>query len=351
MASDSGPARRRVKLGSLAVSSLFALGLFEIALRVAFPPTALLDPRSDDYWVANLRENPELPKDIVLDPLIGWRMKPMLREPGLSTNSRGLRGTREHEPSEELRRDRVLVLGDSFTFGLGVRDEETYGSVLESLLPGREVLVLGANGHSLGQALLMWRQEGVRYRPGVVVLGYYLDKFHRTHLSVRERPKSRFVLEGGELRCTAPLEVEEIQSGTGMRLRVADTFGWTARKLKRRLGNGDESPDFTARAELGGRLLAELAESVRSTGARLCVAILPDPTFDRFHEAGPIRRSITATCLALDVPCIDLTPVLERAVTEMEPAPFLEEGHWTPAGHALAATEIATVLHDERLRP
>ena len=41
---------------------------------------------------------------------------------------------------------RVLVFGDSLTFGDEVTDDETYVAHLQTMLPGTEVLNLGVHG-------------------------------------------------------------------------------------------------------------------------------------------------------------------------------------------------------------
>ena len=88
-------------------------------------------------------------------------------------NSLGLRGP-EVPPQRGGERS-ILTLGDSFTYGHGVRQTETYPAVLEALLrrDGWRVVVLNAGvpGYSMDQSyrgfLLRWR----RLRPGLVIVG------------------------------------------------------------------------------------------------------------------------------------------------------------------------------------
>lgn len=47
----------------------------------------------------------------------------------ITTNADGLRGRRELDPSKQ----KVLVLGDSYTFGVYVDDDETYPAILNQL--------------------------------------------------------------------------------------------------------------------------------------------------------------------------------------------------------------------------
>jgi hypothetical protein len=74
---------------------------------------------------------------------------------------------------------RVAVLGDSFTFGWGVAEEEAWPALLEARLVAElggldvEVLNFGVPGYNTWLQLLQWRQVVSRYRPDAVLLGYY----------------------------------------------------------------------------------------------------------------------------------------------------------------------------------
>ena len=67
----------------------------------------------------------------------------------------------------------IPILGDSQTFGLGVRDDETFASVL-SLKLGRRLLNLGLSGSGMDEQLhiLVHRHE-VLGAPGVWIFGFY----------------------------------------------------------------------------------------------------------------------------------------------------------------------------------
>ncbi|MGH9868303.1 MAG: SGNH/GDSL hydrolase family protein [Candidatus Polarisedimenticolia bacterium] len=73
---------------------------------------------------------------------------------------------------------RIVVLGDSSTFGWGVDPEATYARRLETLLrsrhPGQaiEVINLGVCGYSSFQGRILLAREALRYQPDVVTLSY-----------------------------------------------------------------------------------------------------------------------------------------------------------------------------------
>ena len=76
----------------------------------------------------------------------------------------------------------VLALGDSFTFGLGVRDGDTWPAQLEARLraqTGRDVTVVNAGTISYGvfQELDLLQSTGLQVRPAIVVHGLYWNDF------------------------------------------------------------------------------------------------------------------------------------------------------------------------------
>lgn len=97
------------------------------------------------------------------------------------TNSKGFRNTREFAIPKPAGALRVLSLGDSNTQGYEVRQEFTFSAVLERdlLRRGRraEVINAGVSGFSTAEALVFLENEGIRYAPDVVVLGFSANDF------------------------------------------------------------------------------------------------------------------------------------------------------------------------------
>lgn len=115
------------------------------------------------------------------DPLLGWRNIPGWRATSLgrrlTINSQGLRDREyPYEPPPGV--SRILVLGDSYAWGYGVSDEEIFSEVLEKRLAGEtkkwEVINTGVSGWGTDQELLFLQEEGLRYRPDVVVLAFFV---------------------------------------------------------------------------------------------------------------------------------------------------------------------------------
>ena len=86
-------------------------------------------------------------------------------------NSKGYRD-KEHAITKPTDRVRMLILGDSMTFGWGLADDEIYPKLLADLAgPRVETIVLAQNGWSTADELEALRREGLDYTPDIVVIG------------------------------------------------------------------------------------------------------------------------------------------------------------------------------------
>jgi lysophospholipase L1-like esterase len=158
-------------LGSLAVA--FVLG--EVVVRALYAEKSVLFPRYHTgyeygkYTLRGIRPNAEFTHTSVDGQ---WTFV---------TNSRGFRNTREFAYDKPRGTFRLLSLGDSHTQGYEVRQALTYTAVAERMLNARGVKAEGINagvsGYSTAEALAFLESEGVRYRPDVVVLGFYANDF------------------------------------------------------------------------------------------------------------------------------------------------------------------------------
>jgi hypothetical protein len=113
-------------------------------------------------------------------PVIGWVPTARLHNDSYSTNSQGMRGTREYERKSAAPARRMLCLGDSFTFGVAVDDDETYPAQAEKQCPGTEWLNFAIPGACLTQAFLRYQEQASAYDAGTVVIGFMTNDAQRT---------------------------------------------------------------------------------------------------------------------------------------------------------------------------
>jgi len=157
------------KTGLSVASLLITLIALEIAVRLYGynPPT---------YW----RRGTDFPSRPSLDPNLKYELTPgaSVKAWGadIKINSQGFRGA---EPTNDPVTERVIVLGDSITFGNNLELEDTFPFQLQQRLVshGRnvEVLNFGVGGYDTLQEVALLEIRGLKYHPNLVVVAYCLN--------------------------------------------------------------------------------------------------------------------------------------------------------------------------------
>lgn len=98
-----------------------------------------------------------------------------------TSNNKGFRNVEDIKYEKDSDELRVLCLGDPHTLGYEVNRNETYASQLQSLMvsagvKGR-VINAGVFGFSTSEELILLENEGYRYDPDFVVLGFFANDF------------------------------------------------------------------------------------------------------------------------------------------------------------------------------
>src|SRR3989338_2488013 len=139
-----------INLIVLFLTTILFLGVLEIVIRFAYGSRQKFLVDDELYW----KNKPNQ----VGFPEIGLQAS--------SINSHGFRG-------EEINLSlcNILVFGDSFTFGYGVRDNETYSYLLDDLIGQKtEVINAGVSGYGLFQEYILFNRIYERYNPDGVII-------------------------------------------------------------------------------------------------------------------------------------------------------------------------------------
>lgn len=155
------------------------LTVAEVGLRIFRFPTYRMTPEQlrHDIWHERLHRSSSVPG---LDYELVPNLRNFFHGEMITTNSLGMRDD-EPQPEGDDSLHRIAVLGDSFTFGLGVPDNRTYSNALENLLNTRidgekfEVLNFGVSGYSTRDEALVLKYKAMDWDLDLVVVGYYLN--------------------------------------------------------------------------------------------------------------------------------------------------------------------------------
>ena len=89
--------------------------------------------------------------------------------------------------SSHTTKTRIMLLGDSFAFGLFLEEEDTLSSILESKLgENYEVFNMGISGWGIDQMLLAYQKYTDVIRPDIVVLAYIDNDISRVMQAYRQ---------------------------------------------------------------------------------------------------------------------------------------------------------------------
>ncbi len=351
------PHRRAVTLRRFFAGAVYALVValtFEGMARLALSSAAVREKlfTNDDaswrlQWAARQRDQKGL--SYALDdwsPTRGWTLKPNLRDVPfrgalVNSSARGIRGRRDYAFEKPAGITRIVVLGDSFTFGEEVGDHETFAFHLERMIPDSEVLNLGIHGYGHDQMLLYLKEEGIRYRPDIVLLGFMPDDMERNVLSFRDYAKPRFGLREGRLELlTGPIpRPEETLAEESRRSKFGDLLTLARSRYQWRSG---KTSRFTR--DLTFALLDEMKSVAEAVQARPAFAYLPVygeiPRVDggmTFRE-----REFFKYCEERRIACPYVQPAFREKAKQG--VAFRVVGHWGPLEHLTAAEGLLTEL-------
>jgi hypothetical protein len=277
-------------------------------------------------------------------PELGWELRPNLRTPGLNSNSKGIRGTREYSLNRLPGTRRILALGDSFMFGENLIDTETFSARLENYLQpdgAWEVLNLGVHGYGLDQEWLRLQRFGFQYRADLVLMGIYEDDILRTTLKFRDYAKPYFELGEGRLvlRNSPVPSPEQILARPmqfdACRVRIGCLTQTAFEKIQRALPG--ISLERTRAGAVSIRILDAARLATLDRGMRLMVMIIPYQKFDQ----APSKEELLVSRWAkrTGTPFVNLREAyLQLPANERQK---LYVGHWTPYGAAVTASLVA----------
>lgn len=284
------------------------------------------------------------------DSTKGWVSKPNIKDMDvfdnkvLNTNSKGYRGQSEYFYNKHPNKIRILVLGDSYTFGEEVSDDETYPYYLQKIIQNSEVINLGVHGYGHDQMLISFMEEGIKYKPDIVVLGFIQPDMSRNMLNFRDFAKPKFILRNNKLKLTAsPVpNPESTLKWDWTRPRIVDIISIIYHETRRKSGRYDREMD-----DLTAALLTKIAETSNSISAIPIFTYLPiikEISDSTLQTPGELYLSDVCNNKST-AKYFSTRPLLIKKMNEG--VTFKKRGHWGPAGNKIIAKAIKQYLLNE----
>jgi len=313
--------------------------------------------------------NPERAKFWLHDETLGWRHRPnqsgvFRKDPfeiRVDINSHGLRDDevpRDKPPG----RKRIVVLGDSYTWGFGVEQPQIFTELLEASLTGVDVINAGVSGYATDQELLWLQSEGMSFSPDLVLLVFTGNDEHDNaqHLVYGIYHKPMFVLQDGELELThvpVPRASPPRRWAYWLGQRTA-LFGLVGRVRYTLIGavrHGIEEETRARETAAGpGRpaeerfavtlaLLEEMRRTAETGGARFAMMIHGHGWVAGYHGrywemVETLQRRGFEPLVLEECPDYDKEGMM-----------IPRDGHWNEEGHRLVARELARTIRERGL--
>jgi hypothetical protein len=334
--------------GPLVIEGLSSAWLFASDVRgLAAPPTA------------NFRQ-------AAYDSLLGWKATPNMNNPdnygpglAVTTNADGFRLHRALEKTPGAGEPRIMCSGASFTWGSGVRNEDTFCARLEVELPGVRTINVAQQGYGFDQSYLLYRRDGAAYPHQLQLFAINGTDFERTaSTNLNGYPKPGLAVKDGKLEAThVPVPQWTGWSRWTEAPRLIPTLR-VVQFLRERLNVTEAAQLKRVDDQLFPVLDPMLRDVVRLNQERHSTPILVYlPTVEEFNsELRDARRQrLLSTAKAAGIATIDLTPDLRALPADSLVWMFItpnsipsrgHNGHYNGVGNHWIARQIAAHLRE-----
>ena len=341
----------------LVISSLAVAGTVgELTLSALGYKTLYVNPEREIFWEYH--------------PLLGWHHDPGKHgifessefRIAVFINQKGLRD-RDYSYERTPGKKRILVLGDSFVWGLGVEQNQVFTEQLENLLTNVEVINAGVSGYSTDQELLWFKSEGIKYNPDLVILvvSGIDDSMNHLELVYVIYYKPRFTFgENGQLELQdAPVpQASAFMRGLYWGCRYSSLVNFLMQNVRPTIlqtlyGQGsfktkkletfkerDPSEQFT----LTLALIDEIRRTSEAVNAQLM--IVTNSIFWLPHQPGATYEELV---LALRDNYPYVLDIEESTRYSSEQMTIPHDGHWNQDGHRFVAEQILKFIEENRL--
>jgi lysophospholipase L1-like esterase len=318
----------------LFVTLIFIVGVLEVGVRLAKteinPPSMFESPQEGVPYKLRANFHGSTPTGIPLD-----------------INSVGVRDDEyELEPPEGV--FRIVILGDSVTFGQAVSKEDTYTEQLEALYAEEgknvEIINAGVSGYGTHEQMLFLEETAINYNPNLIIVGYALNDLGAIPPAFRD----------GSLKSKILFKTKEVVKynlwSYSYITRTVQSLQYNIRTENTSLSYSDFTIESSA-WNVTYDAMKGIKEISDQNHAELVIAILPELRFINMttenYKFADVHDNVFGQFREIgDVEVLDLLPAFEGQVRP-EITVSMTDAHPNRDGHEIIAKSIKEFL-DER---
>jgi hypothetical protein len=240
-----------------------------------------------------------------------------------------------------------LILGDSFTFGTGVNDTETYSYYLQTMLPETEVINCGVHAYGNDQMLIYLKEEGIKYNSDIILLGFIAADMKRNLLSFFTYAKPRFAVVDNKLVLeNSPVPPPDtFINKEGFKLKFFDLLYILYQKCLWRFGLNTGKMETLTTA-----ILDEMVATIKLSGAVPVFVYLPVIS-ELLHKERmtPEESYLLRYCEEREINCLSLRQQFAESIQKSGSFNKNILRHYDAGEHLLVAQGIKQYLLDRHL--
>lgn len=265
--------------------------------------------------------------------ILGYSFCPNIRglffeEISLDTNSFGARGSTELTNTSN--KTKVVFLGDSFTFGSNVDEEESFSYHFGNSSNNVESINLGVPGYGHTQMLLKLLTDVVDMDPDYVVIGFVNTDISRNGLTFRLHSIPKFTIENNKL-ILKNVPLQPVSRWRNV-FRTYNYFEIISHLVSL------YSKDIELE-KVSNFIFDEMVQISRDHNFTLVFTYLPEYLESMANESNP-HPSFTKVCKNDDIICLDPIPRFHSFLQNQSKPDYHFEKHYSPDLHKLVSEEI-----------
>jgi lysophospholipase L1-like esterase len=282
----------------------------------------------------------------IADHELFWITKPnyhgTFRGEEYSLNSYGFR-TNEIPKGKNPNTFRIISMGDSATYGLGVLREQSYPFVLEKILRADlksnnvEVYSAGVMGYTTFQGLRLLKRTIITLKPDLITVAFGAND----KLTSPKGNDENFA----HSKDSWLIDVDYFLIKSKIYLLLRETL------LKKRLYYNPGTVDFRVPIEQYNNNIREIIDIASAHNIKVVLICIPWSEWNKNRDfldlKAPYRKSLREIAYSLKVPLLDFSDLIDKKLLE-QPGGFkkyyLDESHPTESGHLLIAQGLSRII-------